>query len=140
MGNFFASCLIVANTSLLPWWGDDSIQLYERSIKDHIAGLTANTIHVLICEDLELSAKIGKTRVIQSEDARVLTKGRKSLFVMKVLPLQLSEGRIQVVIIDFIYTLKGTVPTLARAGAEVFRYQFDTASGTYLLLDREVGH
>jgi hypothetical protein len=140
MLNFLATCVLVASARLLPWSGDESSQLYERSIKDHLSGGKYTTIHVLICEDLELPLKIGNIRVIQSEDPRVLAKGKKSLYVIKVFPLGVSKGLLKVAIIDFVYALKGKEHTLARSGIEIFRYRYDTASGTYLLVDREIGH
>lgn len=130
--------LLFLTNSLITSSGDDSIKLYERSIKEHISKRTNDKIHVLNCDDILLSSKIGKVQVIQSSDATVWAKEKKSLFVIKILPIQIYKDSIKIIIIDFIYTVKGGVPTLAKAGSEAFWYKYDSASGGYLLLNRVI--
>lgn len=133
-----ALIVFLLNPNHVKFGSDNTIKLYERSILYHAASIKTNKLHILRCESLELPTKIGRYTIAQDDDAVRLVKGNKSLYVMKILPIQVADGNIIICVMDFTLNTSSGNPALSYSGNEVFTYKYNETTKQYILLKRVV--
>lgn len=76
-------------------------------------------------------------RFINIENVHSVMKGRKSLSVLKLLPIELNKANFDVGIIDFQMEKKSTGINLANSGSEVFTFSYNADQDNYQIINRK---
>lgn len=118
---------------------DDAPGLYARSLRLHMTSLSVDTIRVLRAGDIALPARIGQRPVLQQALPLALLGGKPSTRVVKVLPLQVRNGELVVVLVDYAASRVGEDVRLEWEGSETFRYRYNPAKKSYQLAGRQHG-
>jgi hypothetical protein len=115
--------------------GTDSV--YGMAIIHHMEKFPTETIYVLKCDDIELPSKLGQHKIINIENVQAVMKGRKSLYVLKLLPIELNKANFDVGIIDYVMEKKSTGINLANSGSEVFTFSYNAEQDKYQIINRK---
>jgi hypothetical protein len=115
--------------------GTDSV--YAMAIIHHMEKFPSQTIYVLKCDDIELPSKLGQHKIINIENVDAVMKGRKSLYVLKLLPIELNKANFDVGIIDFQMEKNTTGINLINGGSEVFTFSYNAEKDNYQIINRK---
>ena len=117
---------------------DNTIDVYIDAIYQHISGFETGTIYILKCSDLELPSKIGSQNIVFIDNVNKFMKGRKKTNIIRLMPLHLEGGNVNVILIDYLLEKKanGTI-NLSNNGGEIFTYTYDVNNDSYKLVSRK---
>ncbi|OQP39982.1 hypothetical protein A4H97_17345 [Niastella yeongjuensis] len=115
--------------------GADSV--YAMAIMQHMEKFPTETLYVWKCDDIELPSKLGQHKIINIENFDAVMKGRKSLSVLKLFPIELNKGNFDVGIIDYQVEKKSTGINLLNGGSEVFTFSYNADQDKYQIIDRK---
>lgn len=115
----------------------ESSQLYKQSLLLHFEKLKPDTIFLLKCFDIEIPSRINGIEIVDiSKSTREFLKGKDDLYAVKLMPIELNKGNIQISIIDYIIREKDGELTFSNAGGKIFTYKYEPNSKLYKLIKK----
>lgn len=116
---------------------DDSKLLYQKALLTHVSNLKTDTIYVLKCFDIELPSKIGKHTIIDiSENVNSFLENSSSLYVIKVMPIELNKGNVEITLIDYILKNNAGEIAMSNTGSVIYSYKYENQTRKYKLLKK----
>ena len=114
---------------------NDSYLLCQQALLNHLSNLNTDTVYVLKCFDIELPSKIGKYTVIDiSENTSSFLKEKSSLCAIKLLPIEINKGNIEITLIDYVLECNDGKILMSNAGSVIYCYKFESQTRKYKLL------
>ncbi len=117
---------------------DDTTELYERSLYEHIHKISVDSVYILKSPDIvDLSSRINNIHIINiSDSTQSFLLKQKGRYVVKLMPINVNKGNIEICIID--YTLeeeKGRI-IFSNEGSKVYVYHY-IGKGKYILVRKK---
>lgn len=112
--------------------------VYKKAILLHFNSVNADTIYIMKCIEIELPSKVGKHNIVELNNVVNDIKGKDKLYAVKLMPIQLNNANIDVVLIDYLIENKNDEGiNLANSGSEVFTFRYDAKLNSYKLINRK---
>ncbi len=116
---------------------NDSKLLYHQALLTHVSNLKTDTIYVLKCFDIELPSKIGKHIIVDlSENINFFMGNSTSLYAIKLMPIELNKGNVEITLIDYILKSNNDEIAMNNTGNVIYSYKYETQTGKYKLLKK----
>lgn len=116
---------------------NDSKLLYRQALLTHISNLKTDTIYVLKCFDIELPSKIDKHIIVDiSENINFFLGNSSSLYVIKLMPIELNKGNVEITLIDYILKSNNGEIAMNNTGNVIYSYKYENETGKYKLLKK----
>lgn len=133
---FFYCCMLVLSLMILSFRSEcDNEDLYKKSIILHLS--QTDTIFILRSQDIEIPAKIGNSEIIIVDDnAKSLLQNRESIYAIKLMPIEINKGNIEIIIVDFLIKQEKGSIALNNVGNEIFVYKY--LKNKYKLIKRKI--
>jgi hypothetical protein len=115
----------------------DNTLLYKQSLLNHLSKIKTDTVYILKCFDIELPSKVGKYNIVDiSENTNSFLKDKPSLYAIKLMPVEMNRGIIEITLIDYILKLKTDEILMSNTGSEIYSYKYESKSRKYTLLKK----
>ena len=116
---------------------NDSKLLYHQALLTHVSNLKTDTIYVLKCFDIELPSKIGKHIIVDiSENINFFMGNSTSLYAIKLMPIELNKGNVEITLIDYILKSNNDEIAMNNTGNVIYSYKYENETGKYKLLKK----
>lgn len=116
---------------------NDTALLYQQSLLDHLFNEKTDTVYILKCFDIELPSKIGKHTIVDiNENTSAFLNGKSSLYAIKLMPIEINKGIVEIVLIDYVIKSKAGEVIMSNAGSEVYSYKYESRGNKYKLLKK----
>lgn len=116
---------------------NDNTLLYEQSLLSHLSNVKTDTVYILKCFDIELPSKIGKYTIVDiSDNTSAFIDGKSSLYAIKLMPVEMNNGTVEIILIDYVLKSDAGKVTMSNAGSVVFSYKYESKSKKYKLLQK----
>lgn len=116
---------------------EENMNLYKQSLQFHYSDVDTDTAYIIKCFDIELPQRIGKIVIVYIDNNAInILKDHNSLYVVKVMPLQVNKGDIEVVLVDFVLEETNGEVFMSNTGSEVFTYRYSKKEKKYKLINR----
>ncbi len=99
----------------------DNTLLYQQSLLSHLSNLKSDTVYILKCFDIELPSKIGKYTIVDlSENTSIFLNGKSSLYAIKLMPIEMNKGAIEITFIDYVLKSNAGEVVMGNTGSVIF--------------------
>lgn len=116
---------------------NDSTLLYQQSLQNHLANVKIDTVYILKCFDIELPSQVGVYTIVDiSENTTSFLLNRTSLYAIKIMPLEIHNGSIEITLIDYVLKIDKGEIVMSNTGSIVFSYKYDSQTKKYKLLKK----
>jgi hypothetical protein len=116
---------------------NDNTLLYQQSLLNHLSDVKTDTVYILKCFDIELPSKIGKYTIVDvSGDIRSFLVNNSSLYAIKLMPIEINKGAVEITLIDYILKIDAGEIVMSNAGSAVFSYKYESQTKKYRLLKK----
>ncbi len=115
----------------------DNVLLYKQSLISHVSTVNADTIYILKCSDIELPSKIGKYTIVDiSENTSLFLNNKLSLYAIKLTPVEISRGTIEIILVDYIIQNNAGEVMMSNTGSVIYSYKYESKSNRYTLVKK----
>ncbi|MEO6638381.1 MAG: hypothetical protein ABIN25_08895 [Ginsengibacter sp.] len=115
----------------------DNTLLYQQSLLRHLSNIKTDTVYILKCFDIELPSKIGKHTIVDiSENTSTFLNGKSSLYAIKLMPVEMNRGTVEIVLIDYVIKGNAGEVIMSNTGSVVYSYKYESKSNKYTLLKK----
>lgn len=117
--------------------GTETSKLYQQALCAHLStGDKIDTVYIMKSFDIKLPSKIKNYHIIDVTDSLdFFLKNKKSLYVIKLLPIEINQGNIEIGIIDYGITKEKGEVMMIWSGSEIFIYKYSTKVKQYKLIN-----
>lgn len=115
----------------------DNALLYQQTLLNHLPNAATDTVFILKCFDIEIPAKIGRHAIVDvSDNASSFIDKNSSLYAVKLMPIELRKGVIEITLVDYVLKNNAGEITMSNTGSVVFSYTYDNQNKRYRLLKK----
>jgi|GEM_PF-3413616 hypothetical protein len=115
----------------------ETLKLYQQALCDHLETVNdIDTVYIMKSFDLEFPVKVRKYHIIDATDTLdMLLQKKTSLYVIKILPIEVNEGNIEIGFIDYGVTKEKGEIIMAWSGSKIFTYKYIAKTKHYKLIN-----
>ena len=135
MKNF--TILLVLSLLEISFKPSDNILLYKQALLDHMINSNSDTTYILKCFDIEIPSVIEKYRIVDiSDNPNSFIDNKNSLYVVKIMPIEIKDGVLEITLIDYILESRDYEVIMNNAGSVVYCYKYERKFKKYKLISK----
>lgn len=116
----------------------DNNLLYQKALLNHFSKTNTDTIYILKGFDIEIPSKVGKYTIIDiSDNTKSFIVNKPSLYAVKLMPIEMNNGIIEITLIDYVIKIDGSEVLLYNNGSAVYSYKYEIRKKKYMFLRKE---
>jgi hypothetical protein len=130
---FLSTCLLTFNNKAA---NHETEKLYTQSLIYHLSSINLDTVYVFKDFEINLPKKVKKIAIVEIENFSEFVKEKESFYAIKILPIEVNKGCVDVKLVDYFVEFKEGDINLSNIGGESFTFCYNNKLKKHQLTKR----